>query len=193
MDKKQLIVAWAFVFLLPSLIFASEKIKIIWLDNEGNYIVNEEYIKSAPEAIRAVLAYYSLKGGVSCWWDGDKPNKEWNNINCGLTKALGLGYQCSQKQLDFVNSQFKEQGNKFTYKDCNSALETATISNRLPFLELEIIGDVISARYCHSFSNTRRNEYLTYWGKDTFRAYPNKIVILNRMIFKEHAEGKIRK
>ncbi|MDD5440207.1 MAG: hypothetical protein PHS37_08485 [Candidatus Omnitrophica bacterium] len=174
-----------FVFFIFCQAFASETIKIVWTDAEGRYYLNEGYIKSAPAPIKAILAYYSLLGGIECRWDGGGPNDDGSNLNSGLTGALDLGYQGGKKQLDFVNKWFNGRKTQFTEHDCVSALETATSSNRLPFLELTIVGDIVSVRYCYASCFMRDGETRSQWARDYLKVFPDKTVILQKIKFKE--------
>jgi hypothetical protein len=74
-----------------------EKIKIIWNDCDSLHI-NYSYLSSIPEREKAAIAFVALHDSRDCEWDGEV-NKDMSNLSCKIIKALGLGYQCSQKHI----------------------------------------------------------------------------------------------
>ena len=52
---------------------------------------------SLPEPIKAAITYVAYHIGSECIWDG-QANKDRSNLKCKVPTALGLGYQCSEKQ-----------------------------------------------------------------------------------------------
>ena len=85
-------------------------IKILWLEEGCGdcYIINTDYLKDAPEQVRAILAYISTKGGTACQY-----NKN-DEIVCDLTSALSLGAQGSDKHVAFIKRWLKVPNQIYT-------------------------------------------------------------------------------
>ncbi|HEV3075686.1 MAG TPA: hypothetical protein VHB47_14790 [Thermoanaerobaculia bacterium] len=76
--------------------------------DEVDVKVNLKPLEPLAPAMRAILAYYAMRGTPGCppgdWSDDGKVYE----MKCPLTTALGLGRQCSDEQLALVNAWFKD-------------------------------------------------------------------------------------
>lgn len=70
--------------------------------------VNLRPLEPLSPALRAILAYYAMRGTGGCppgtWSDDGKVY----DMRCPLTTALGLGRQCSEEQFALVRAWFKD-------------------------------------------------------------------------------------
>jgi hypothetical protein len=70
--------------------------------------VNLKPIGELSPGMKAILAYYAMRANGGC------PPGEWDEntrvykMECPLTTALGLGYQCSDAQISLVKTWFKD-------------------------------------------------------------------------------------
>ncbi|HWY35708.1 MAG TPA: hypothetical protein VNX68_13770, partial [Nitrosopumilaceae archaeon] len=70
----------------------------------SDVMLDNSYIRVAPEAIKSILAYYCFQFNTGC------PDKK----HCKLTEALGLGEQNSQQHQDLVLKWFKDEDTKMS-------------------------------------------------------------------------------
>jgi hypothetical protein len=77
-------------------------------DPEGfDYLwIDFSAIEKLENPERAALAYVSSQVGNKCEQDGGVEEEEYY-LNCILTSALGLGYQCEDVHLEFLQTWFK--------------------------------------------------------------------------------------
>jgi hypothetical protein len=70
--------------------------------------VNLKPLGELSPGMKAILAYYAMRANGGCppgeWDDNTKVYK----MECPLTTALGLGYQCSDAQITLVKTWFKD-------------------------------------------------------------------------------------
>jgi hypothetical protein len=74
-----------------------QKIKIVSVEHDSIYI-NTKYLQTISESEKAAIAFVTLHDSRDCEWDGEV-NKDMSNLSCRITKALGLGYQCSAMHI----------------------------------------------------------------------------------------------
>lgn len=156
---------------------ATQKIKIISTNKDGDLWLNDNYIKHCKEQVRAILAFYSTQAGTDCWWSDDHPNKGYSNLSCKFTKTLGLGFQCSDTQLNFIKKWFPADLILLDEADnCYSAPYTATVQSAYNELFIEILADKIVVKYEITGVNMREDYNWTYKGIGVFKLFSQKIL-----------------
>jgi hypothetical protein len=70
--------------------------------------VNLEPLAPLAPAMRAILAYYAMRGTGGCPTVDQREDDEVRELKCPLTTALGLGKQCSDQQFALVKAWFKD-------------------------------------------------------------------------------------
>ncbi len=168
-----------------------KKIKILWrenrydkeLDTEINTIVlNQDYINTISEPEKAALAYASFKIGNECQWD-EKPNESRSNLRCKIPWALGLRYQCSFEQLDFLKHWFRNDKKVLNeLKKCPKKPDGATIQSTFDEIELEVVDTTIMVFFKASGINTRENESWKWTEKQVFEFNKNELIVKEKEI-----------
>lgn len=168
-----------------------KKVKFLWredkydpdLDTEINTIVlNQEYINTISEPEKAALAYVSYAIGNECEWDG-KPNENRSNLICKIPWALGLRYQCSLEQLDFLKFWFRNNEEILTeLKKCPTKPDGATVQTTFDTIELEISNNVITIFFKASRMNLRAQEKWQWTEKHLFEFKKNELLLLKKEV-----------
>lgn len=141
--------------------------KIIGAIDGSTKVTNKEYIKNAPDSIKAILAYYSSETELNCI------NKK-EGLVCDLSTALGLGNQCSERQANLVKTWL---GKDINADGCYSVPDGATHSSRYSSLKLDIKGDKVVVDYAWS-SVSGMSEYCTGGGQDIYQVFPKKVELI---------------
>jgi len=85
-------------------------IKIMWTEpskeNGCTRKINGQYIAHASDAEKAALGLVSTFVASNCDWHGTSKN-DMPIMTCELSKALGFELQCSEGQLQFLQSWFR--------------------------------------------------------------------------------------
>lgn len=100
--KQLLAVAALTVLLSISVSYAKEQVVVFYLDSQYRPVAKLERLGKIPEGTKAILAMYALQIGGGCEGNDEQ------GLKCELTKALGLGAQCSSQHLSLVRAWFKE-------------------------------------------------------------------------------------
>jgi hypothetical protein len=82
--------------------YAKEPVVVFYLDSQYRPVAKLERLGKISEGTKAVLAMYALQVGGGCEGHDDQ------GLKCELTRALGLGAQCSSQHLNLVRAWFKE-------------------------------------------------------------------------------------
>jgi hypothetical protein len=166
-----------------------EKIKIVWWQDavaghpeihEG-LTIDTAYLSSAPENIKAIIAYYSARAGTECWWANDKANENFSNLDCRHTKALGLGYQGSEAHMSLIKKWFKNEPDLI--KDVENFYNvpfTATVQNSIDNLTILINGNIVTVECVISGMNIREDTSWELKGLDVFEMNRDFIKVVSR-------------
>jgi hypothetical protein len=98
--------------------------------NKGNCcpaVLNESYIKTMPGSERAALGLISTFIADDCEWEDYKTRI---NLNCRITTLLGLGHQCSETQLGFLQHWFRNDPTTLKKLVQDSCAKTPPGANR---------------------------------------------------------------
>lgn len=80
-------------------------IKLLWRDEDAKVALDGEAFACLSEAERAAVGYVSALGGTECDWKpggATKPGGLPEHMECKLTTALGLGFQCEADHKRFL-------------------------------------------------------------------------------------------
>lgn len=82
--------------------YAKEQVAVFYLDSQYRPVAKLERLGKISEGTKAVLAMYAMQIGGGC------EGNDRQGLKCELTRALGLGAQCSDEHLNLVRAWFKE-------------------------------------------------------------------------------------
>jgi len=88
---------------LTPVAYAEKEVVVFYLDSQHRPVAKPERFGQMSEGIKAILAMYALQIGGGCEGNDEA------GLKCELTKALGLGAQCSKEHLQLVQSWFKKE------------------------------------------------------------------------------------
>ncbi len=105
--------------------------------------LNQDYIDTITDEEKAAIAYVATFVGNECYWDGE-PQDDLGNLKCRILTALDLGYQCSEKHLDFLNYWFRSDTIALrNIKECGLTPYTATVQDTFDEIRIYKNEDVI--------------------------------------------------
>lgn len=149
-------------------------------DTFNTIIINEELSKSLSEPERAALAFVVTFIGSECNWDGEAKN-DFSNLNCKTLTALDLGYQCSDKHLDFLRQWFKKDEKVLKeLEECPIVPYTANSQNTFNYINLKVKEDIISVEFGANGVNLRMGESWNWTETNQFQLEKDNIRLINR-------------
>lgn len=154
-------------------------IKFLWRDSSNSIVINKEFCKtiSAPE--KAVLGYVVTFIGNECWWDGDYTENR-SNLKCEILTALDLGYQCSDKHLNFLRHWFKNDSASLNKLEaCPTTPNTSTTQDTFDEIILTTKGNRISVFFKANGMNMREEKSWSWSETDYFQLYNDNIKLIN--------------
>lgn len=166
-----------------------EKIKIVWWQDavDGHPEIKEglqidsAYLATAPEDIKAIIAYYSARAGTDCWWENDRPNTDYTNLTCRLTSALGLGYQGSEVHMSLIKKWFKNESELLKeVVHCYIVPFTATVQSSIDNITICIDKNLVTVEYTIWGMNTREESSWEEKGVDVFEIKGDFIKVVSR-------------
>lgn len=75
-------------------------------DTFHSIFIDEDFCKTITDPEKAALGYVATYIGSECQWDGEA-NEDRSNLKCKILTALNLGYQCSDRHIEFLKKWFK--------------------------------------------------------------------------------------
>ena len=156
---------------------------------EGSWFgLNLAYLKNINEPEKAILGLISTYAGTECEPSSTQTNEYTGLFNCKLTKALGLGDQCSETYLNLLHKWFRNDTVIMKeLKNCGAFPSGA--SNRISF------GKITLTRYSHSIkiyflkegASSRTSK--TWESSETllFKVDKDQIRLVRRSISKTHS------
>jgi len=94
--------AFALLSLTP-VAYAEKEVVVFYLDSQYRPVAKLERLGQMSEGVKAILAMYALQMGGGCEGTDEA------GLKCELTKALGLGAQCSKEHIQIVETWFKKE------------------------------------------------------------------------------------
>ncbi|WP_417800645.1 hypothetical protein [Tenacibaculum sp.] len=176
---------------ISSSISANKSIKVLWRDTVydeelktdiNTIVLNKDYQKNITEPERAALGFVATFVGNECEWRSGKPDQNRTNLACKLLSYLNLGYQCSDKHLDFLNQWFlKDTVSLKKLKRCPTIPNGATVQSTFDeiLMETDIEKQTIVISYKVSVINVRENSVNRYTKIDTFQYNSEGIRLIN--------------
>ncbi|WP_281325247.1 hypothetical protein [Polyangium sp. 6x1] len=77
-------------------------IKLAWSDASYHLVLDDAALPCLSDAERAAAAYVGTTIGTECEWAEGTDLAAPEHMNCKLTTALGLGFQCEAKHKGFL-------------------------------------------------------------------------------------------
>ena len=166
---------------------AITKIKVLWRVHDGRKIaLNEDYLRKAPDSVKAILAYISALAGTECWWDKDQPDRSMTNLKCKLTWALGLGFQGSNKYKDFLHYWFRHDPQLSKFDDFNAVPYTATNQNFFDYINLQSLGrGEYAIEYKTSWINSHDEKGGYEINETRFRVYSDQVTMISNKLLQQ--------
>ncbi|MBS1510059.1 MAG: hypothetical protein JST86_04415 [Bacteroidetes bacterium] len=154
-----------------------QKSTILSINASYKTVMNTKFITACSEPVKAILAYYSSQSGSDCWWDKDEPNAAYSNLSCSFTAALGLGFQCSDRQKNLVKKWFANDNEILSdIENCYSVPYTATSQNSYNTLSIMQLNNRVIIQYQIEGANLREEYSYTYNGIGIFRIENDRVV-----------------
>jgi hypothetical protein len=158
-----------------------EDVKILWWE-DVDVVLNLEFISKMKEEEKAVLALLSTYAGGECIYDED------TRLECSLTSALNLGYQCSEEHLEFVKKWFLKDYEVFSkINNCYSIPYSAT--NQFKFSEIIFSRNDIRIQVLYKIQGVRLAEeyFYNYEVLETFEIKDGYLYKINEeeLLFEE--------
>lgn len=111
--------------------------KILWYDDK--LVLQQEDLATMTDAERAAVGYLATTIGSDCDWVG-KPG---GNLDCKLTSALDLGYQCSTEHREYLTQWLGDD----RPAQCVKRPITAFTQTAFNWVTITTVGDRITVAY----------------------------------------------
>jgi hypothetical protein len=136
--------------------------------------INWASINKLSEPLRAIAAYYAAMQGSGCLGD-----------TCGLTSALGLGWQGSSAHQGIIEQWFKgdKTAKELLAQNCYLPPNTSSSFSDYVFLELIQKGNEVQVRYKVMFYFHGKTSYISS-KNDLFEIVGNTIFVRKKAMWK---------
>jgi len=114
--------------------------RLFWFDKNGVAALDREALACLTDPERAAVAYVTPTLGSQCTWAGGPDS---GHLDCPLTSALGLGYQCEEPHREFLRHWLPRDAPA----TCRRWPETAETQEALGELTLTRLGDRVTVAY----------------------------------------------
>ena len=149
-------------------------------DSINTIILNESYIKKIPDSHKAAIGYIATFIGNECWWDGAM-NEDRSNLKCQILTALDLGYQCSDRHIDFIKKWFSNDDKVLEeIEQCPLIPYTATIQNTFDIIDIIQKKDTLELSFAVTQMNMRESVITSYTEKDIFKIHQNEVFLISK-------------
>ncbi len=96
-------------------------------DEVSTMVINQSYLHNITPPEKAALGFVAFDIGNECEWGYDSEGNK-RVLWCRIVSALDLGYQCSDKQISFLQNWFaKDTVSLKKLKSCRTMPNTATV------------------------------------------------------------------
>lgn len=85
------------------------KVRLAWNDEAYQLQSNTEAFSCLSDAERAAVGYVAATIPSQCNWISGPDVATSDHMECKLTQALGLGYQCEDKHFSFLRQWLKDE------------------------------------------------------------------------------------
>ncbi len=117
--------------------------RLLWTDASHDLVFDKEALACLSGAERAAVGYVGATLGTDCEWAPGTDLAAPEHMDCKLTTALGLGYQCGPKHKEFL---LKWLGDDIPAR-CARIPITAYVQSVLTELSLTHEGPLITVAY----------------------------------------------
>ena len=157
-------------------------VKILWWE-ETQVVLNLKFISKMNEEERAILALLSTYAGGECIYNED------TKLECSLTSALNLGYQCSEEHLSFVKKWFLKDYDVYTrINDCYSVPYTATNQSKFSEILFSRNKNMITVKYKIQGVNLAELLFYEWEFIETFELRDNYLFKINEEVIYNKVE-----
>lgn len=174
---------------LEPLKLSDKKVKFLWRENRyveewktevSSIALNQKYINTISEPEKAALAYVGFFIGNECEWDG-KANENRSNLKCKIPWALGLGYQCSNEQLDFLRFWFRNNKTILNeLENCPTTPDGATIQDTFDEINIEVKNNRITVFFKANGMNMREQKSWNWTETHVFDFKVNQLILVKK-------------
>lgn len=125
----------------------------------NSLVLNESYFSGISEPEKAALGYVASFIGNECRQDG-------GNVQCKILSALGMGYQCSDGNKEFLKKWFSFEPSIIEeIESCRSKLFKSFTSSTFDKITVTTKEDVIKVKYSVINANIKDNK-LEQWNEE---------------------------
>ena len=174
----------------------SSDIEIFSASDSMTVDVNLKPLGELSSGMKAILAFYAMRANGGCppgeWDDNTKVYK----MECPLTTALGLGYQCSDEQITLVKKWFKDgipalglldskttqevNKNKDFASICNSTPYTATHQSNWSSIRIKRLDDgMVTITAEGDWTSGPEGDAGSFRAVTTFRILTDRVQVVN--------------
>lgn len=167
----------------------ARRITVFSLNERYEPQVNLEPLEPLAPAMRAILAFYAMRGNTGCPV-GEFVDVRTYRMQCQLTTALRLGDQCSDAHVALVREWFKDgvppidmsvSGRELARKGdlkavCNQVPDTATRRSLWDVIRVERDGDRVTVRAILS-STAGPGESDSYTYETVYQILPDRVKV----------------
>lgn len=149
-------------------------------DTNNTIILNDQYFKNISDQEKAAIGYIATFTGSECWWDGDaKPDS--SNLICKVINALGLGYQCSDTHLKFLQQWFRKSDSILKeLRACPIIPMNAWEQNTFYNLKIHTNIDTIKIQYEADDANMKERKFYHWTEEISFKASQDNLFLISR-------------
>jgi hypothetical protein len=149
-----------------------------YMDTINVIFINDKYCCVMNDAQKAAFAYAAMFIGNDCDWDGGM-NEQGSNLHCLVPGVLGLGYQCSETQLNFLRQWFRSDSAALaSLEECPIIPYTATIQTTFDRLIMNCSGDTIHMNARCTGINMEYGDSWTWEQSQTFLVKADAIFLI---------------
>ena len=144
-------------------------------------IINQSYLHNITLQEKAALAFVAYDIGNECEWGYDSDGNG-RVLWCRIVSALDLGYQCSDKQLNFLRKWFsKDTVALKKLESCRTIPNTATIQTTFDeiLIQTDASKKTITVDYKVTGINMRESSSWYYSQTDVFKYGSEHIVLVD--------------
>lgn len=160
----------------------NKKIKVAWHTEDGDLLINEEYINSISEPEKAVLAYAVVVYEQLC--GEHKGKSQGKELGCEMLSMLNLESKCSANHLNFLSEWYKGDDETLTMiHQCTILNNTSIRQVALRELYITTSKSTISLLCKVSSININKPNYLRKWSvEEVFEVKNEQIKLIDRNV-----------
>ncbi|MEZ4223422.1 MAG: hypothetical protein R3B13_20920 [Polyangiaceae bacterium] len=126
------------------------RLRLLWRKTNGDFeaVVDHDAAARLTDAERAAVGYLAAQINADCRWSthpevGADGSVTEGDLECELTRALDLGYQCGDEHREFVTGWLAE----YAPSRCSKVPATAYVQSALDEVAVDTRGNVVVVKY----------------------------------------------